>query len=322
MTQVNTIKSFPDVPVSAFAAVLGIAGLGIAWRNAAPGLGVTPVIGEVLIFAGALLFAWISAAYGMKIIRSPQAMRAEFDDLKRIPFAAAVPLSLQLFAAGAVPLDTAIATLLWVAGTVFQIILLLIILSRLMSGGHARRNLRPSIFLPAAGLLLGPGTACQLGYSEIGWMMFSMGVLMWLMFLVMLFDRLIFEMPLDDDELPLLAITVTPPALAFVSYTELNQQMVDSFARILFYAMVFFLILTLAHALRFMRLRFSLAWWSFTFPASAAAGAALEYRMAAGTNFPAGLSAALLGLASLLAAYCAVRTVLGLRSGNLLKRIS
>lgn len=320
MPEPGKLKSFPDVPVSAFAAVLGIAGLGLAWRKAAALLGIAPWIGEVVIFAGVLVFAWIAAAYGMKIMRSPSAMQAEFDDLQHASYFATVPLSLQLFAAGAVPLDHAIATLMWVTGSGAQFILLLIILKRWMAGGHTRRSFRPSLFLPSAGLLLGPATASQLGFIELGWMMFVVGLLFWLVFLAMLFNRLFFDMPVTDDEAPLLAIAITPPALAFMSYVALNQNLIDGFARFLFYSTIFFLILVLAYAQRIIGLRFNMAMWALTFPAAAAANAALTYHGAAGTNFPAVFCVGLLGLASFLVAYCAVRTLVGLHSGNLFTR--
>ncbi len=321
MTDRKIGKPVPDIPVSLFAAVLGISGLGLAWRKSAPILGVAPWIGEVLIFAGVLVFAWIATAYGLKIARAPQAMRDEVSDLKRIAFFATVPLSLQLLAAGALPLDQSVATLLWVIGTVTQFFLLIIILMRWMQGGHPRRIFQPSLFLPSAGLLLGPATGYQLGFVEIGWMMFSLGLLLWLFFLVMMFERLFFDMPLKDEELPLLAIPVTPPALAFMSYVVLNQQLIDGFARFLFYTMVLFLILTIAHAVRFARLRFSLAWWSFTFPAGAAAAAAMDYSGAIGTGFPTVFCIVLLALASSLVGYCGVRTLMGLREGGLFKTI-
>ncbi|MGK2873877.1 MAG: hypothetical protein ACSLFL_16735 [Alphaproteobacteria bacterium] len=322
MTESKTAKPVPDIPVSLFAAVMGIAGLGLAWRKSAPILGVAPWIGEVLIFAGVLVFAVIAAAYGLKIARAPQAMRDEANDLKRVAFFATVPLSLQLLAAGAFPLDHAIATLMWVVGTAAQCILLLIILMRWMQGGHPRRIFQPSLFLPSAGLLLGPATGYHLGFVELGWMMFTLGLLLWLLFLVMLFERLFFDMPLTDEELPLLAIPVTPPALAFMSYVALNQQVIDGFARFLFYAMLLFLILALAHASRFARVRFSLGWWSFTFPAGAAAGAAMEYSGAIGTDFPAILCIAMLLLTTGLVGYCGVRTIMGMREGSLFKIIS
>lgn len=322
MTDGKIGTSISDVPVSIFAAVLGVSGLGVAWRKAVPVLDVAPWIGEVLIFTGVLVFAWIAAAYGLKIARAPQAMRDEANDIQRVAFFATIPMSLQLFAAGALPLDQVIATLLWIIGTAGQFILLMIILTLWMQGGHPRRIFQPSIFLPTAGVLLGPATGHQLGFTEISWMMFSLGLLVWLFFLVVLFDRLFFDMPLTEPEMPQLAISASPPALAFMSYIALNQQMIDGFARFLFYATMLFVILTLAHARHFMRLRFSLSWWSFTFPSVAAAGAVLEYSGAIGTGFPAILGAVMLLLATAIVVYCAARTLMRLYEGGLFRKIS
>ncbi|MSP41798.1 MAG: hypothetical protein EXR08_00285 [Alphaproteobacteria bacterium] len=322
MTDSKTRQLVVDIPVSMFAAVLGVAGLGIAWRKAAPVTGAAPWIGEVLIFTGVLLFAWIAAAYGLKIARAPAAMREEANDLKRVAFFATVPMSLQLFAAGALPLDPVIAMLLWIIGTAAQICLLVIILMLWMQGGHTRRMFQPSLFLPTAGVLLGPATGYYLGFIEISWMMFSLGLLVWLFFLAMLFDRLFFDMPLADEELPQLAISASPPALAFMSYIALNQHMIDGFARFLFYATMLFVMLTLAHASRLARLRFSLAWWSFTFPSVAVAGAAMDYGGATGSGFPAILCMVLLAMATAIVSYCSACTLKRLYDGSLFRKIS
>lgn len=231
-------------------------------------------------------------------------------------------MSLQLFAAGALPLDHIIATLLWIIGTAAQFVLLVVILMLWMQGGHTRRLFQPSLFLPTAGVLLGPATGYQLGFTEISWMMFSLGLLVWMFFLVVLFERLFFDMPLTEEELPQLAISASPPALAFMSYIVLNQQMIDGFARFLFYATILFVMLTLAHTSRFARLRFSLAWWSFTFPAVAVAGAAMEYSGAVGSNFPAILCLVWLAVATAIVGYCSARTLMKLREGSLFRKIS
>lgn len=321
MTDSNTGQPVLDIPVSMFAAVLGVAGLGIAWRKAAPVMGVAPWIGEVLIFTGVLLFACIATAYGLKIARAPQTMREEASDLKRVASFATIPMSLQLFAAGGLPLDPAIAMLLWIIGTAAQFFLLVVILMLWMQGGNTRRMFRPSLFLPTAGVLLGPATGYHLGFIEISWMMFSLGILVWLFFLVMLFDRLFFDMPLTDEELPQLAISASPPALAFMSYIALNQQMIDGFARFLFYVTMLFVMLTLAHASRLVRLRFSLAWWSFTFPSVAVAGAAMDYGGATGSAFPVILCMALLAIATAIVGCCSACTLKMLYEGVLFRKI-
>lgn len=305
-------KTPPDISLSLFSAVMGIAGLGLAWRKAGPVLGVAPWIGEVLIFTSVLVFAWIAIAYGIKIALAPQAMRSEIKDLVRFSFAATVPLCLQLLAAAVLPLDHALAMLMWCAAVAMQFVLVLIILRRWTQGANARAHLKPSILLPTAGLLLGPATGVTLGFIELSWMMFAVGVFLWLLFMALLLERMFFEMPLTEDELPLVAILVSPPALAFTSYIALNQFLIDGFARGLFYAVVFLVIFVMLRAGQFARSKFTLAWWSFTFPAAAAAGAMLDYR-AAGSEFPLVLCALMLALASFVVALCAVRTLLALR---------
>lgn len=294
--------------VSLFAAPLGITGLGMAWRKSAPVLAVPPWIGEALIFMGALAFAWVMFAYGLKFIRAPDAVLREFRDIRKLSLLAALPLCLSLLSAGALPLAPAISLLLWLTATGLQFILLLIILWRWTQGGHARSLLQPGIYLPLAGLLLAPVTGAPLGFTETGWMLFAAGLVLWLAFLPLLFQRFFFDMPVIDDDLPTLAILITPPALAFMAHLQLTGGS-GGVSRILFYAAVFFLIFTLLHAGRLARLAFSPAWWALTFPAAALTSAAMDYRMAAGGDFSVILCTALLGMASLITLYCAARAL-------------
>jgi tellurite resistance protein len=303
------------MPPSLFAAPLGVTGLGVAWRKAAA-FSAPSWIGETLIFLGALIFAWVMCAYGLKFMRSPGAVRSEFRDLRKLSLFAALPLSLSLLSGGALPAAPDIARLLWLAATALQLILLLIILWRWAQGGHARNLLQPGIFLPLAGILLAPVTGVPLGFQEISWMLFSAGLVLWLAFLPLLFQRLFFDMPVQEGDLPSLAIFITPPALAFMAYLPLSGA-AGGFAHILFYTAIFFLIFLLLHAGRLARLAFSPSWWALTFPAAALASASLSYHMAQETDFPLLLCAGLLGMASLVILYCGARTLYALARGKL-----
>lgn len=314
-----TSRSQPEItgmPPSLFAAPLGVTGLGVAWRKAALALLVPSWIGETLIFMGALAFAWVMIAYGLKFMRQPDAVLRDFRDIGKLSLFAALPLSLSLLSAGALPSAPDIALLLWLTATSLQFILLLIILRRWAQGGHTRNLLQPGIYLPLAGILLAPVTGVPLDFTGTGWMMFSAGLVLWFVFLPLLFQRLFFDMPLPDKDLPPLAVFITPPALAFMAYIALNGG-IDAFAHVLFYMAIFFLIFTLLHAGRLARLAFSPAWWSLTFPAAAIASASLDYYMAEGTDFSIIPCMGLLGMASLITLYCGARTLYALLQGKL-----
>src|SRR5258708_38937261 len=65
------------LPAAFFGAVLGLVGLGLAWRSAARVLGAPPLIGELILVLGAAAFVLLAALYIAKIIRAPAAGLAE-----------------------------------------------------------------------------------------------------------------------------------------------------------------------------------------------------------------------------------------------------
>lgn len=307
------------MPLSLFGAVMGMAGLGLAWRKAALALGAPLWIGESLLAGAALLFVLLAAAYGLKIARAADLVREEARDLRRFCFIACVPMSLMLLSAGALPFSTHIATVFWITGASAHLIVALIVLTRWIGGENPRDQLSPALFLPLAGIVIGAAVGAPLGFIELSWLMFAIGIILWPVVMALLFERLFFGAKPRDDEWPLLAIFITPPALAFMSYCELQQHRLDPFSHILFYAAVFFLLANVARAAVYRRLPYSLAWWAFTFPAAAVTNAALQYRAIVGAQFPIAFCVFLLALSSGLVFYNILQSARGLRAGSLLK---
>jgi tellurite resistance protein TehA-like permease len=67
-------------PAVAFSSVMGICGLGLSWRAAGQVLAAPRAIGEWLIAVGVMLFIVLSALYGIKTVRHPSIVAAEFRD--------------------------------------------------------------------------------------------------------------------------------------------------------------------------------------------------------------------------------------------------
>ena len=65
------------LPAAFFGAVLGLVGLGLAWRSAVHVFGVPPFIGELILALGAAAFVFLAAFYIAKILRAPAAVLAE-----------------------------------------------------------------------------------------------------------------------------------------------------------------------------------------------------------------------------------------------------
>jgi tellurite resistance protein len=107
-----------------------------------------------------------------------------------------------------------------------------------------------------------------LGYVDASWFFFSVGMLFWMVLLTIVFYRIIFHDPIDQKLMPTLFILIAPPAVGFVAYTALTGA-ADAFARVLYFSGLFLSLLLLSQAPRFLRLRFFLSWWAYSFPLAA-----------------------------------------------------
>jgi tellurite resistance protein len=298
-------------PTSLFSIVMGITGLGLAWRNAHL-YGLVPAsIAEILLLCGGILFGLFSLYCGYRLIknRSRTEPVTPVGQLEQLSFAATVSLSLLLLAAAILPYSTQAAKCLWITGAAAQFSLGLATLSLLIRGPHSPAILTPLLFLPLAGNLLGPVSGIPLGFAGASWLMFTAGLISWLTLLVLLFGRLTGFRAIPAEKLPSMAIFITPPALAFAAYLELNHALIDFAGHLFFFAGLFFLLLDFAMIDRFLRIPFSIRCWSFSFPLAALAGAAFDYRAAIGSTLPSAIPIALIVLATVTIAILAVRSL-------------
>src|SRR5512133_229708 len=87
------------VPASFFSIVLGLAGLGAAWRSAARAYGVSDWLADALLAVSAALFLGVLAAQVLRAVRGGP-LRAELEHPISGSLAALGPASLLLVAAG------------------------------------------------------------------------------------------------------------------------------------------------------------------------------------------------------------------------------
>ncbi len=119
------------------------------------------------------------------------------------------------------------------------------------------QHLNPAWFIPAVGNVLVPVAGVQLGFIEISWFFFSIGMLFWVILLTIIFNRIMFHNPMQDKLIPTLFILIAPPAVGFIAYMKLAGEL-DAFARILYFAGLFLTMLMLIQVKRFAKLQFFL----------------------------------------------------------------
>lgn len=260
---------FENFPISFFSIIMGLCGLTIAWEKAQAVFSVSLGITPIMLGITSSLFVIILLIYASKIILCPQAVVKELKHPVKLSFFPSISISLLLLSVAFLHTSEAVAHPLWIAGAVLHLGFTLYIISTWMHHEHFKVNhINPAWFIPAVGNVIVPIAGVTLGYVDVSWFFFSIGIVFWIVLMTIFFNRILFFDPIDTNLLPTLFILIAPPAVGFISYVRLNGGM-DNFANVLYFTALFLTLLLLSQTRRFIRLPFFLSWWAYSFPLSA-----------------------------------------------------
>lgn len=303
-------------PPGLFASVMGIAGLGLAFRKAHEVMGIPAPVGEVLLAIAALVFVTVMGLYLAKAVSSPAHFKADMVHPVRANFVPASTIGVLLLSIAALPYSRPLGEGLWIIGTVGHLLLAMRIIRRWIGEPYDISTLNAAWFIPVVGNIIVPIAGVRLGYVETSWMLFSFGLLFWLLLFTIVLYRKLFHDPIPAKLMPTLAILIAPPAIGFVSYIALNGGVIDTMARLLFYNALILLLLVISLFPRLARIPFALPWWAYTFPMDAFAIASLSFAAATGEQVMFWIAGAALIAATLINGYVAVRTIIAMRAGK------
>lgn len=260
------------LPVTVFSSVMGIGGLGLAWRRAARVWGLPEWPAELLFWTALAVFAIVTAAYLAKWVRFPAAALAELRHPIRMAFVPTITISLLVLATAGQDLVPSAAKVAWWAGGVGHLVLTVVIVSTWFTREDiGLSQVTPAWFIPVVGNVITPLSAASLGSVELAWFAFGVGLVFWAALLpLLLFRLLLHDAPLPPKLLPTLAIFSAPPAVIGLSWVALTEHPGDPVSRIFYAATVMFVILLAAQVPRLARVPFGLPWWAYTFPLAAA----------------------------------------------------
>jgi tellurite resistance protein len=294
-------------PISFFAVVIGLAGFAIAVQRAEAILGVPNGVGLVLAWIAAATFVLIAGFYAFKLLNYRDEVMRELTHPVKLSFFPAISIGFILLSIALHAASPALAFGLLAVGASLQLVLTLFVLSRwITQTAFEIQHANPSWFIPVVGNILVPLAAVDHGLTEIAWFFFSIGLVFWLVLQTIVFNRFIFHHPLPAKLAPTFFILMAPPAVGFIAYVKLTGA-VDTFARVLLYTALFTAMLLVALYRSFLRIKFFLSWWAYSFPMAAIA-TMLMYRMT-GLPFFAGLSWLLLAALTAIIAVLLVRTL-------------
>lgn len=275
-------RSLAHLPVPLFAVVMGVGGLGLAWRRAGEVLAIPTPIGEALLALAALAFVTIAAAYLAKLARHPAAVTAEFKHPVRSAFFPAISIGLLILAVAALPYSRPLALGLWWVGTGLHLAFALAILNRWITHNWEINASNPAWFIPVVGNILVPLAGAPLGQTHLSWMFFAVGMVFWIVLFTIVLYRIVFHDQLPQKFIPTLFILLAPPAVGMLAYLSLNGHRLDPVAEGLFGMAAFTALLLATMARQFLAVPFAISWWAYTFPSAAFAVATVSYHDAVG----------------------------------------
>lgn len=303
--------------ISWFAVVMGIGGGAVAWHKAEKVFAIGFPVGTALGCLALAAFVVIAVLYGVKTIRHPQSVKAEFGHPVRLSFFPAISISLILLAVVFQEQAPLFSRVLWMVGAPVQLLFTLhVVTAWIRQDIFQVHHSNPAWFIPVVGNVLVPIVGVAYAPAAVSWFFFSIGVFFWLSLFAIIFNRMIFHGMLPERLIPTLFILIAPPAVSFIAYLRLTGEM-DGFARVLYHVALFFTLLVLAQWRLFAKLGFYLSWWACSFPVAAVTVATLLHYERSGETFLAWLGAALLALLSVLLVMLVVRTARGIASGEI-----
>ena len=263
---------FPLVPASSFGIVLGLVGLGSAWRAASKVWNAPPEPGEALMLVGSLLWSILILLYGAKWLFARQAALEEWKHPIQGCFIGLAGVATTLVSTAALPYSRTAGLSLLIGGSLATIAFAVWRSGTLWQGGRTPESSTPVLYLPTVGGGFVTATgAAAFGFQEIGQLAFGAALFSWVAIESVLLHRLYTGAPMAPELRPTLGIQLAPPTVGGVAALSL-------FGEAAGFAATAMLGYALLQALVLLRLLpwigskgFSLGFWGFSFGATALA---------------------------------------------------
>ncbi|MCB8882082.1 dicarboxylate transporter/tellurite-resistance protein TehA [Acidisoma cellulosilytica] len=270
LPQAQAIARLPNVPASFFGIVLGLAGLGNAWRAATAAWHLPAVIGEGLMAAATIVWAILVLLYGLKwVFRRKDAM-AEALHPVLCCFIGLGGVSTMLISLAVLPYSHPLGLVLFAAGGLFTLSFGVWRTGLLWQGGRDPAATTPVLYLPTvAGGFVGAAAAAAFGYPEWGQFAFGAALLAWLAIESVLLHRFYTLPEMPAALRPTLGIQLAPPAVGAVAYYAVNGGHADLVVNALMGYGILQALILLRLLPWLLKQPFTASYWAYTFGAAA-----------------------------------------------------
>ena len=303
--------SLRSLPIGYYGAVMGLAGLGLTARAAAPlfpGVVRAPAsFTELWVLLGLVAFCILVPLYVAKLIRFPSEVREEFRNPLQLGFCGALPVGMSLLAGGIAPYSFLVGEILWWTAFVLLLAFQAWMLLRWLSGGIELAQVNAGWLIVLVGGIVLPGPGIALGHAEASRFVFGISTAGAAILMPLLLYRAMAAPPLPEALRPSWFILLVPPSLIYANGIALLPQ--AEFLELLYPFALVLAVALLWYARTFWRWTYAPAWWAFTFPLDALAYAAVRYAQDHPGQPWRAVAAAALALATLFVALVLWRTL-------------
>lgn len=321
MDKLNPPQKVLNLPAGYFGMVLGIIGMGFAWRYASTLWPVTRWPGDALVALAVTCWFLLTVAFITRAIRFPRSVLAEMRHPAMSSFVSLFPATTMLVAIGFVPWCRPISVVLFGVGVVIQLSYSAWQSAGLWRGNHPQEATTPGLYLPTVANNFISAMACgALGFNDAGFVFLGAGVFSWLSLEPVILQRLRSAGELPTAQRTSLGIQLAPSLVACSAWFSVNGGEADTFAKMLFGYGLLQLLFMLRLLPWYVSQPFNASFWSFSFGISALATTGLHLGHSSPSGFFHVIAVPLFIFTNVIIGILLVRTFILLFQGKLLLR--
>ncbi|EKD5157587.1 dicarboxylate transporter/tellurite-resistance protein TehA [Enterobacter cloacae] len=321
MNKNDETRQVLNLPAGYFGMVLGIIGMGFAWRYASTLWPVTRWPGEGLVALAVVCWFLLTVAFITRAVRFPRSVLAEMRHPVMSSFVSLFPATTMLVAIGFVPWYRPVSLVLFAVGVVVQLTYSAWQSAGLWRGNHPQEATTPGLYLPTVANNFISAMACgALGFNDAGLVFLGAGVFSWLSLEPVILQRLRSAGELPTVLRTSLGIQLAPALVACNAWISVNGGEADTFAKMLFGYGLLQLLFMLRLLPWYMSQPFNASFWSFSFGVSALATTGLHLGHSSASGFFHAIAVPLFIFTNFIIGMLLVRTFILLIQGKLLVR--
>jgi len=266
------------LPLNTLAIGFGLAGLAEAWTEASSALALPRIVPQTFWAVAAIAWMSLLTAHLIRGARSGERLTSQLRHPAQGPIAALAPVTAMLLAADLFTWSPGGGRVVFLLALAAAAILAAWLFASWFEGRLELESMHPGYLLPTvAPGLVGADVAHAVGYHGLAWALFGVGTFFAVILTAIVLLRLTFRAALPDALVPTTAILLAPPAVAGIAWFSLNGHVADPVAQAIAGLGVLLVLVQAAMVPRYRRLRFTVGFWSFTFPLAAAVALAEEW---------------------------------------------